>query len=77
MSSIKEINIKNRTHYFFNDMIKIKYFNSKSLKTDKKSYKSIDIYYIGYISIKDIGDYESIHIVNLLYLIIGKVDGYI
>ena len=53
MSSIKEINIKNRTHYFFNDMIKIKYFNSKLLKTDKKSYKSIDIYYIGYISIKD------------------------
>ena len=58
-------------------MIKIKYFNSKLLKTDKKSYKSTDIYYIGYITIKDIGDYESIHSVNLLYLIIGKVDGYI
>ena len=58
-------------------MIKIKYFNSKLLKTDKKSYKSTDIYYIGYITIKDIGDYESIHSLNLLYLIIGKVDGYI
>ena len=43
MGSIKEINIKNRTCYFFDDMINIKYVDSNLLKIDKKSYKSIDI----------------------------------
>ena len=58
-------------------MINIKNVSSNLLKIDKKSYKNIDIYYIGYITIKDIGDYESIHRVNPLYLIIGGVDIYI
>ena len=49
---IKEINIKNWTHYFFNDVINIEDFNSGLLKLDKKSYKNIDIYHIGYILIK-------------------------
>ena len=40
-----------------------------------KSYKNIDIYYIGYISIKNIGDYESIHNVNPLHFFIVEVDG--
>ena len=77
MGSIKEINIKNRTYYFFNDIINIKSFNSDLLKIDKKSYKNIDIYYIRYITMKNIGDYESIHSVNPLYFIIGELDGYI
>ena len=47
------------------------------MKIDKKSYKNIDIYYIGYITIKSMSDYESINIVNPLYLIMGDVDGYI
>ena len=58
-------------------MINIKNFKPDLLKIDKKSYKHIDIYYIGYITMKNIGDYESIHSVNPLYLIIGEVDGYI
>ena len=40
-------------------------------------YKDIDIYYIGYITIKKIGDCENIYSVNPLYLVIGKVDGHI
>ena len=52
MRNIKEINIKNRTYYFFNDMINIEDFDSNLLKIDKTSYKNIDIYYIGYITIK-------------------------
>ena len=52
MGGIKEINIKNRTYYFFNDMINIKNFDSNLLKIDKKSYKNIDICYIGCITIK-------------------------
>ena len=58
-------------------MINIRNFDSKLLKTDKKSYKNSDIYYIEYITMKNIDDYESIHNVNLLYLITGEVDGYI
>ena len=77
MGYIKEINIKNRTYYFFNDMISIKNFDSSLLNIDKKSYKNIGIYYIRYITIKSISDYENIDSVNPLYLIIGKVDGYI
>ena len=44
MRKIKEINIKNRTYCFFNDMINIKNFDSNLIKIDKKSYKNIDIY---------------------------------
>ena len=45
------------------------------LKIDKKSYKNIGIYYIGYITIKSISDYENSNSVNPLYLIIGDVYG--
>ena len=55
-------------------MINIEDFDSCLLKIDKKSYKNIDIYYIGYITIKKIDDYENIYSVNPLYLIIDKVD---
>ena len=58
-------------------MITIKNFNSNLLKIDKKSYKSNDIYYIGYIAIKNIGDYEGTHGLNPLYFIIDQVDGYV
>ena len=77
MGNIKQITIKNRTYYFFNDMINIEDFDSGLLKIDKKSFKNIDIYYIGNITIKKIDDCDNIHSVNPLYLIIGKVDGFI
>ena len=74
MGSIREINIKNRTYSFFDDIINIKDFDSNLLKIDKKSYENIDIYYIGYITMKD-SNYVKIDSVNPLYLIIGEVDG--
>ena len=52
MRIVKQINIKNRTYYFYNDMINLKNFDSSLLKIDKKHYKGINIYYIGYITIK-------------------------
>ena len=52
MKNIKEINIKNRTYYFFNDMISIKDFDSGLIKIHNNSYKNIDIYNIGYIPMK-------------------------
>ena len=77
MGNIKQINIKNRTYYLFNDMNIIKNYDSSLLKIDKKSYRNIGIYYIGYIAIKIISDYEIMNSVNPLYLIIGETDGYI
>ena len=70
MGKVKELNVKNQTYYFFYDMINIKHFHSNLLKIDKRAYRDFDIYYIGYITIKKIGDYENIHSVNPLYLII-------
>ena len=56
MGQMKEINIKNRTYYFFNEMISIEVFFPNLPRIDKKSYKNIDIYYIGYITVKKMGD---------------------
>ena len=75
MGNIKEINIKNRTYYLFDDMINIINFDPNLLKIDKKSYKNIDIDYIGYITMKH-SDYVKINSVNPWYLIIGEVGGY-
>ena len=52
MGKVKQIEIKNQTYYFYNDMINLKDFESNLLKIDKKHYKGIDIYYIGNITIK-------------------------
>ena len=42
--SVKGVNIKNRTYYFFNDIISIKDLDPNNIKIDKKSYKNIFIY---------------------------------
>ena len=52
MGEIKQINIKNRTYYFYNDIIDIKNFDAWLLKIDTKIYKNIGIYNIGYITIE-------------------------
>ena len=71
MREVKEIKIKNRGYYSHDDMINIKNFHSKLLKIEKKSHEEDnDIYYIGYIMIKNFNDNENIHSVNPLYLII-------
>ena len=65
-NKVKDINIKNRTYYFFNDIINIENFNPNDIKIDEKSYKNIRIYYIGYVTIKE---YVKIYSVNPLHLI--------
>ena len=52
MGETKQINIKNRTYYFYNDQIDLKDFDARLLKIDKKDYNEIDIYYIGCLTIK-------------------------
>ena len=51
MGTIKQINIKNESYYFYNDIIDIKTFDSKNLKLDRKSYKNLDIYNNGYVTL--------------------------
>ena len=77
MGIVRQIEIKNWTYCFYNDMVDIKTFDSNLLKIDKKSHKDIGIYNIGYITIKKIDDYENIYSVNSLYLIIDHARGYI
>ena len=76
MGNVKEINIKNQTYYFFDDIINVKNFDPGLVKTDKSSYKNIDIYYIGYITMRD-SDYVKVNSVNPLLLSISEVDEYI
>ena len=74
MGKVKQVETKNWTYYFYNDIINIEEFNSNLLKKDKNWYKDIDIYYTAYITIKITGDYKNIYSVNPLYLIIVKLD---
>ena len=77
MGEVKQINIKNRPDYFDNGIIDIKNFDAMLLKNDKKSYKDIGIYNIGYITIEKIEDCENIYSVNALYLLIDHANRYI
>ena len=77
MAVVKQIDIKIRTYYFYNDIINIKHFDPILLKIDKKSYKDIGIYNTGYITIKKIDDCETICSVNPLYLLVNHASGYI
>ena len=74
-NKVKDIDIKNRTYYFFIDIINIKIFDPNNVKTNEKSYKNILIYYIGYVTIKE-SKYVKINSLNPLYFIINKVNRY-
>ena len=65
MVATKQMNIKNRTYYFYDDMVNIKDFDPNLLKLDKKSFNNIGVYYIECITKKD--EYK-INSVNPLYL---------
>ena len=73
---LKKLTLKAEHITFLMTRFISKNFDSSLLKIDKKSYKNIDIYYIGYITMKGF-DYVNIHSVNPLYFIAGKADGYI
>ena len=61
MGKVKEINIKNWTYYFYNDQINLKDFDARLLKVDKKVYIEIDVYYIGYVTVKNIANFNNIN----------------
>ena len=70
----KQLDIKNRTYYFYNGLINIKDFDAELLKLDKKISTGLNIYYIGYVTKKP---EWNVNIVNPLYLMINRIDGFI
>ena len=76
MGKVKQINIKNWTYYFYNDQINLKDFDARLLKVDRKDYNEIDIYYIGYVTVKKIANCNNINSVNPLYLMINEMIGH-
>ena len=77
MGEVKQINIRNRTYYYLNDIINLKKFDARLLKIDKKSNKDIGIYNIGYITKKKTDDCKNIDSVNPLNLLIDHASVYI
>ena len=77
MGKIKQINIKSQTYYFYNDRINLKDFNTRLLKVDKKNYKEIDIYYIGYVTVKKIANCNKINSINTLHLMTDEMIGHV
>ena len=48
----KQLNIKNRSYYFYIDFINVLGFEASNLKFDQKKWKDFDIYYVGYVDKK-------------------------
>ena len=76
MGEIKQIHIKNRTYYFYDDQIDLKDFDANLLQIDKKDYNYIVIYYIGYVTVKTISNCNNINSVNPSYLMINEMIGH-
>ena len=74
MAITKQMNINNRTSYFYNDLIKLFDFDPIMLKLERKTFKGMNIYYIEYATKKE--EYK-INSVNPFYLLIYKINGFI
>ena len=70
----KDIDTNSCRYCFFNDIINLRNFDPNNIKMDEKSYRNIFIYYIVYVTIKDL-KYVKINSVNPWYLIFSKVNG--
>ena len=75
MRELRQINIKNQSYYFYNDIIDFDEFDESKIKIDKKDFNDIDIYYLGYEYKKTITECNVINTVNQLYLTIRDMRG--
>ena len=73
-NKVKDIDIKNQTYYFFNDVIDIKKLIKTVLK-QMKSHTKIFTFITLDMTIK-YSKYVKLKSVNLLYFITSKVNGY-
>ena len=75
MREVKQINIKNRTYYFYNDMIKIKNFKPKLLNIDRKSYKTLVFTILDILQLKKLMIVKIFTVLILcIYLLIMQTD---
>ena len=79
---LRQMKIRNRPDYLFNDnmVVNIKDFDTNLLKINKLSYKgvfSLNIYFIKYISTKNLNHKGVNHDKDFLYLFLDDLDGYI
>ena len=68
MVETEQIDIKNRTYCFYNDVINLDEFDGSKIKVDKKDVSDIDIYYLGYEHKKKITESDKINSINPLCL---------
>ena len=68
----RKLNIKSKYYYFYNDLINFSDFEASNLKIDTKTWKDIDIYYIGYVD-KDKASEWKVNSVSPLYLIDNRL----
>ena len=74
METIKQINIKNRTYFFYHDIVNLDEFDENRIRVDKKDFSNIDIYYLGYEHKKKISECNVINNVNPLDLRIININ---
>ena len=75
MREVKQINIKSRTYYFYNDMIKIKNFKPKLLNIDRKSYKTLVFTILDILQLKKLMIVKIFTVLILcIYLLIMQTD---
>ena len=75
MGETKMLSIKNRSYYFYNDIINLDEFDGSNKKADRKSFHDIDIYYLGYEHKEKITECNEINSGNPLYLRITDMKG--
>ena len=75
MGELKQINIKNRSYYFYNDILDLDEFDGSKIKVDKKDFNDIDIYCLGYEHKRKITECNVINSINPLYLRITDMKG--
>ena len=75
METTKEINMKNRSYYFYNDIINLDEPDESKIKAEKKDFNGIDTYYLDYENKKKISECNVMNSVNPLYLRIINING--
>ena len=69
----EEIDIRSSTHYFFNNMINIKYLDPNKINIEKNLYRNFLIQYIGYATVKNLR-YIEIYSLSPLNLIFDQIN---
>ena len=76
MGKVQQINIKNRTYYFYNDQINVKDFDAKVVKSRQKKLQRDQDLLHRLCDFKKIANCDSINSVNPLYLMINETIGH-